>query len=805
MRNIIVSILLLVSVFQIGAQTEASVEGNVDGLPVREYHLTIDKKMVNITGKEVMGMAINDAIPGTTLRFTEGEYAKIHVTNNMDVETSVHWHGLLLPNFYDGVPYLNTPPIAPKSNFTYEFALKQSGTYWYHSHTMLQEQVGVYGSIVIEPKGKNLEYDKDLVIVLSDWTNDKPMNVLRNLKRGNEWFGIKKGTATPLNRVIGRGALGAQFNFWKQRMESADIADVYYPAFLTNGKIKQEYPEFKAGEKVRIRMINAAASTYFWLTFGGETPLLVANDGLDVVPVRKDKLLFAIAETYDFIVTIPENGQIEIRATAQDGSGQTSAFLGTGMLMAAPDVPRPDKIQMMKDMAKMDMKMGAPALKANPKKDERFAMKEKYGMSMEGMQHDNMKMEKGENSMPGMEHQNHQMMQQDTLPKNEMEGMQHDEMKMKKDKKAMSEMQKDTVPMKKMDGMQQSPMKMGDGDMTGMNMGDEFSYDFLKSPHKTTYPEGTPVKEILLNLTGNMNRYVWSLNGVPLSETDKIKIKEGEVTRITLNNLTMMHHPMHLHGHFFRVLNKNGEYSPLKHTVNVPPMQEVTIEFYGNEYGDWIFHCHVLYHMMGGMARVFSYDTPPDKRMAAYPYSKLVHETDMFYSWGTLDASSQMVGLGLVSSNIRNQFNLNLELGYNKNMEAEFSYQRYIYDYASVFAGVNVENTIPDSLGKFDVIGVGGFRFLTPYLFDLDVRVDTKLRPRIGIGRSVMVFPRFSVFGYYEYQADFGAITNFENEENYESEIVWNAGAEYILSKNFSLTASYDNRFGAGGGLSIRF
>lgn len=815
MRFYIISLFIILNIVEIVAQSTASIEGNIDNLPVREYHLTIDKKIVNITGKEVMGMAINNSIPGKTLRFTEGEYAKIHVTNNMDVETSVHWHGLLLPNFYDGVPYLNTPPIAAGESFTYEFALNQSGTYWYHSHTMLQEQVGVYGSFVIEPKEKTLDYDKDLVIVLSDWTDDKPMNVLRNLKRGNEWFGIKKGTATPLNRVIAQGALGAQFNFWKQRMESADIADVYYPAFLTNGKPTNEYPEFKAGEKVRVRMINAAASTYFWLTFGGEPPMLVANDGLDVVPVHKEKLLFAIAETYDFIVTIPANGKLEIRATAQDGSGQTSAFLGEGKLVAAPDVPRPNKIQMMKNMAKMDMKMGAPALKANPKKDERFAMKEKYGMKMEsmdkmqGMEHDKMQMEEDKKSMPEMQHQNHQEMQQDTMPKKKMEGM--DDMQMSMGKNQMSEIQPDSVPKKETQGMgnmediQHNQMKMDRSDMAGMSMSNDFSYDFLKSPHKTTYPEGTPVKEILLNLTGNMNRYVWSLNGVPLSETDKIKIKEGEITRMTLNNLTMMHHPMHLHGHFFRVINKNGEYSPLKHTVNVPPMQQVTIEFYGNEYGDWIFHCHVLYHMMGGMARVFSYGTPPDRRMTAYPYSKLVHETDIFYTWGTLDALSQMVGLNLVHSNIRNQFNLSAEVGYNKNLEAEVSYQRYIYDYASVFAGVNIENTFRDSLGAYDVIGVGGFRFFTPYMFDLDVRIDTKLRPRIGIGRSVMVFPKFSAFGYYEYQADFGAITNFENGTNFESEIVWNVGAEYLLSKNFSLIASYDNRFGAGGGISIRF
>ena len=439
-------------------------------------------------------------------------------------------------------------------------------------------------------------------------------------------------------------------------------------------------------------------------------------------------------------------------------------------MIPAIDIPRPDKIGMMKSMAKMDMKMGAPALKSNPDKDTRFAMKEKYGMQMD-------------------------------MSEMKMDGMDHGKMKMSNDSMSMDKMKNDEM---KMDPSHHS-MSMYSDEMGGIQMSNDFGYEFLKSPDKTSYPAETPVKEILLNLTGNMNRYIWSLNGIPLSETDNIKIKEGTVTRITMNNLTMMHHPMHLHGHFFRVLNKNGEYSPLKHTVNVPPMQEVTIEFYGNEYGDWIFHCHVLYHMMGGMARVFSYDTPVDERMKAFPAAKLVHETNIYYSWGTLDVASQMSAINLTTSNIRNQFNLMAEVGYNKNLEAEFSYERYLYDYARVFGGVNVENTFPDSLGVYDVTAVAGFRFLTPYLFDLDIRVDHKLRPRIGIGRSIMLFPRFSVFGYYEYQADFGAVTNFEDGISYESETVWSAGVEYILSKNISLMGNYDNRFGLGGGLSIRF
>src|SRR5660398_76884 len=250
---------------------------------------------------------------------------------------------------------------------------------------------------------------------------------------------------------------------------------------------------------------------------------------------------------------------------------------------------------MMQKMAKMDMKMGAPALKFRPRKDEPYKMKQKWGMQMEGMDHskigmpiDSTKTKEMDHSMMGMK------MEPDSIPSDGGDTM-------------------------KNDGMQ------------GMELFSEYNYDYLKSPEKTTYDEDIPVNEILLNLTGNMSRYIWSLNGIPLSETDNIKIKGNQVTRITLNNLTMMHHPMHLHGHFFRVINKNGEYSPLKHTVNVPPMQEITIEFYGNEYGDWFFHCHILYHLMGGMARLISYDNPRDPRLKEYPVSNLIKETNEYY------------------------------------------------------------------------------------------------------------------------------------------------------------------------------
>lgn len=809
MNTIRIHMFLFLAVFSAlvsSAQDIGVNERNVDNLPVKEYTITIQKESVNKAGKDVMGMTVNGTIPGPTLEFTEGEYAVIYVKNEMDVETSVHWHGLLLPNFYDGVPYLNTPPIEPGHTQKFEFPLKQSGTYWYHSHTMLQEQSGVYGSFVIHPKQQQLEYDKELVLMLSDWTNSKPMNVLRNLKRGNEWYGIKKGTATPLNQVIARGAFGAQLNFWKQRMEGADIADVYYPAFLINGEELVEYPEFNAGEKVRLRIINGAASTSFWMTFGGNTPILVSSDGLDVMPVERNKTFIGVAETYDFIVIVPQNGKIEYKITAQDGSGQASAFIGNGPALLAMDVPKPDKIGMMQKMAQMDMKMGAHALKFQPGKDERFEMKNEYGMQMNKMPGMNMEGKAGMNDskmsemdrpagQEGMK-MDKQMKEtpKDTLPMDHSK-MKHSEMTSMKNESAKEGM--------KMEGMKE--MKGMDPPAGRAGMFAEYNYDYLKSPEKTNYDASVPVNDILLNLTGNMNRYIWSMNGVPLSETDKIKIKANEVTRITFNNLTMMHHPMHLHGHFFRVLNENGDYSPLKHTVNVPPMQKVTIEFYGDEVGDWFFHCHILYHMMGGMARIMSYDTPRDPRMDEFPVSTIVNETDMWYSWGMVDVASHTTAVNVVASNFRNQFNGSLEYGWNKNLEAELTYERYLHDYLRVFGGVNIENETAENLDEFETTAVVGVRYLTPYLFNLDVRIDNKLRPRIALGRSVMIFPRLSVFGYYEYQLDAGFVDDLPLNQDYLSETVWSAGAEYMLSRNFSLMASYDNRYGAGGGLSIRF
>ena len=790
LNTILLLFLTSIAFAQVGTNGD---DRNEEGRKIKEYNLTIEENEMTLAGVTAKGMTINGSIPGPVLEFNVGDLAIINVTNKMDEETSVHWHGLILPNFYDGVPYLTTPPIKPGTTFQYRIPINQSGTYWYHSHTMLQEQIGVYGSIVIQPKEKTLEYDTDLVVVLSDWTNEKPMNVLRNLKRGNEWYQVKKGTAVPLSRVVKEGALGAQFKFWRDRMEGADIADVYYPAFLSNGKKMAQYPEFKPGEKVRLRFINASASTYYWMDFGAGNPTIVSSDGVDVTPVNKSRFLFGIAETYDVIVTIP-NGTLEVIATAQDGSGSTSIRLGSGKLFPATVIDRPDKVAMMKQMAKMDMKMGAPAMVGNQKKNTPEALMKRYGMQMD-MKDGKMNMDMNNK----MSMQDGKMDNQMSMKKDDQKPMNDNHMQMEMDKKM--DMKKDSMPMNH--NMSMMPKDSSSFDYNTRKT--YFNYDFLKAKENTTYKKDLPVNDLLLNLTGNMQRYVWSINGVPLSETDKIKIKGGEVTRITLNNLTMMHHPMHLHGHYFRVINENGERSPLKHTVNVPPMQKVIIEFYNEEYGDWFFHCHILYHMMGGMARVFSYDTPRDERMEAYPVQKLINETDHYYSWGRARAGSNFTELNLMSSNIRNEFGLRAEFDYDRNAEVEVNYNRYLNDWMRVYAGVNTETSIPNSYDTFNTVGLVGIKYFTPYRFNVDVSMDHQLRPRIRLDRELLLFPRLFIEGEYEYRADFGWVNDLENNNSYEGETQWLVGASYILSRNFSIQGNYNNQYGWGGGLLVRF
>ena len=667
---------------------------------VVEYTLTIDQTTVNFTGKDRQALAVNNQIPGPTLRFAEGDRAVIRVHNNLDEETSLHWHGILLPNQYDGVPYVTTMPILPGSDHTFTFDLKHSGTYWYHSHTNLQEQQGVYGSIVILPKKEKVRADHDIVLMLSDWTDENPAEVLRTLKRGSEWYGIKKGSAQSWDRVIAASAFTNRLKQAWQRMPPMDISDVYYDAFLINGRPAVELTTPRPGEKVRLRVINGGAASYFNVQFAAGPMTLISADGMDVEPLSVERLRIGIAETYDFLVTVPENGAYEFRATAQDGSGYASAYIGQGPKVAAPDLPRPDPFQMLTmDHSAMDM-----------------------GKSTEHGGHSMMMPAQSGHSMHSMG--GHA-------------------------------------------AMQSQPLVMED-------------YSQLRAIRSTKLPESNPTREVVLELTGNMDRYVWSFNNITLSEADKILIRRGENVRFKLINKTMMHHPMHLHGHFFRVLNGQGDHAPLKHTVDVAPMQTTVIEFLASEDKDWFFHCHILYHMVSGMARVVHYEGSfIDPALAAAQKSGGEVSDSRFFFWGEASALSQMNEGELMLSNSRNALAIEWDNDWEENYEIEPSYQRYLSRFLSIYVG-----------GDFDEdedLGVIGLRYVLPLYLESELRVDSNGDFRLQVGSDLQLWPRL----FFEW------FVNTDEE--------WRYGLEWVISKQLSLVATHDSDYDAGVGLRLRF
>jgi FtsP/CotA-like multicopper oxidase with cupredoxin domain len=632
---------------------------------VREYDLVINYQAVNLTGRDVQAMTINGAIPGPTLRFKEGDTARIHVRNEMDVETSIHWHGILLPNLQDGVPYLTTPPILPGTSYTYEFPVKHSGTYWYHSHTGLQEQRGVFGSIIFEPQTLVAVADLDHVVVISDWTDENPDEVLRTLKSGNDYYSLKKGS---MQSLLGAARADAISNVLKRswtRMPPMDISDVAYDRFLINGKPSSVF-EANPGQSVRLRIINAAASSYFYLQYAGGSMKVISADGVDVQPVDMDRFLIAVAETYDVIITIPENGAYEFRATAQDGSGHTSLFIGRGNKVTAPHVPKPDLYKMHSN-----------------------------GHTMEG---------------------------------GAMKGMDHGKMAMK-------------MP------MTERPVP---------------PYDNLRSLHSTALSKEHPVREIRLELTGDMERYVWSMNGKTLNEADMIKIKKGENVRFIMVNKTMMHHPMHLHGHFFKVVNTHEDYSPLKHTFDVPPLGTQIIELYADEEKDWFFHCHVLY------ARI---------------RKNLFKEH--WYFWADASFLTQMTEGRLVAANTRNTLSAAWEAGWDEDYEAVLTYERYFNRFFKAFAG----GVLTD--GEQDHRGIIGVRYLLPLLFESTLWVDTDGEFRVIFENELQLTDRLYAFGEFQYDT--------------ESDEEWVAGAGLTLSRYFSIVGQYHSEYKGGAGIQIRF
>ena len=524
---------------------------------VVRYDLYVTDTLVNYSGKEKRAIAVNGQIPMPTLTFTEGDIAEIHVHNKLKESTSLHWHGLYLPNEQDGVPHLTQMPIEGGTTHVYRFPLIQNGTHWYHSHSMFQEQIGMYGSLIINKKTDDPTFREGIddlpvvPIILSEWTDYKPETVQRMLGNASDWFAIKKGTTQSYAEAIREGHFKTKINNEWKRMLAMDVSDVYYDAFLINGKESSQLSQFKPGDKVRLRVSNGGASTYFWLTYAGGKITVVANDGNDVEPIEVDRLIIAVSETYDIVVTIPENGtSYELLATAEDRTGSASVYIGQGIKQLISPLPRLkyfEGMQMMNDMMKMNGEM------------------EDMGMKM-----------------------SLQQMDMNAVMYPEISG-------------AKSEDKKHTMPMADDNShSNHSQHSSASSDIVTLN------YGMLKAPNPTTLPTNAPVKEMRFELTGNMNRYVWSMDNKVLSEVDKIPVKKGEILRITLYNNSMMRHPMHLHGFDFRVINENGSYSPLKNVLDIMPMETNVIEFLANNEGDWFFHCHILYHMMAGMNKVFS-------------------------------------------------------------------------------------------------------------------------------------------------------------------------------------------------------
>ena len=523
----------------------AKAQGTLSGEDIR---LTVARTELSVDGRAAHAVAINGTIPAPLIRLKEGQNVRLTVENRLNEDTSIHWHGFIVPFQMDGVPGISFPGIRPRRNFTYEFSIKQSGTYWYHSHSGLQEQLGHYGPIVIDPAGTDpVAYDREHVIVLSDWTFMHPHSLFVRLKREGGFFNRNKRTLA--NKGQDNLSPEDARMFAQMRMDPTDISDVTAAAYtyLINGHSPAENWTglFLPGERVRLRIINAAAQTIFNLRIPGLKLLVVATDGIDVRPVEVDELQIGNAETYDLIV-IPENRAYTFVAEGIDRSGMGVATLAprAGMRAEVPPLRKRPTLTMM-DMGMMDHSAhgGAPA---------------GSGMSMDHDMRDKSKVnfEVG----PGV----------------------------------------DMI----------APMPMDRNDHPGIGLDDVGHKALTYKDLVSLKPNGdsrVPTRRIDIHLTGNMERFMWSMDGEKLSENpEPYRFARNERVRLRLINDTMMTHPMHLHGHFFEIVNGNPGNQPLKHTVRVLPGAYIDLDLTADAPGDWAFHCHLLYHMHAGMMRVVS-------------------------------------------------------------------------------------------------------------------------------------------------------------------------------------------------------
>ncbi|PRV97876.1 copper-resistance, CopA family protein [Acinetobacter sp. AR_0276] len=575
---------------------------------VKEYDLTIAEQTVNITGKPLKRITVNGKFVAPLLEFEEGDDAVIRVHNKLkNQDSSIHWHGLILPGIMDGVPGFNKfDGIAPNKTYEYKFKVRQNGTYWYHSHSKGQEQDGLYGPLVIYPKNKvpltaGEKADRDYVVLLSDFHNSTSGQIMSNLKKEADYYQNRRETVFDVFKQIKRDGLKATWkdrSMWNQmRMLKTDMSDVTNYTFLMNGKTPEQNwtGNFKAGEKVRLRFINASAMSLFDVRIPNLKMTVVSADGQPVKPVPVDEFRIGTAETYDVIVE-PKQASYQIEAESIDRSGFSIGTLHDENTSPVKNImmptPRPRALLTMEDMG-MNHDMS----------------------SMEGMDHDMSSM-KGMNhdmsSMKGMDHDMSSMKGMDH-DMSSMEGMDHDMSSMKgmdHDMSSMKGMSHDMTSMKGMDhDMSSKTMSSSGSDEVVYGWANAstpaglkaLQYSDLQSltPQKDTR---APEREIEIRLGGNMERYIWTINGKKFNETEPFKVKYGERIRLKFVNDSMMAHPMHLHGMFMQLENgQDPSNMPNKHTVIVPPGKTVTTLLTADELGEWAIHCHLLYHMSAGM------------------------------------------------------------------------------------------------------------------------------------------------------------------------------------------------------------
>jgi len=718
------------------------------------YDLYVKDTLVNFAGKEKRAIAVNGQIPMPTLTFTEGDTAEIHVHNLLKEETSLHWHGLFLPNKEDGVPNLTQMPIRPNTTHIYRFPIIQNGTHWYHSHSGLQEQIGMYGNFVMLKRPNDPTFRKGiddlptLPIVLSEWTNLKPENIHRMLHNANDYPALKKNSVQSYGEAISAGHFKTKLqNEWK-RMLAMDVSDVYYEKIFMNGKPSSELKsisgkELKAGDKVRLRISNGGASSYFWLTYAGGKITVVANDGNDVEPVEVDRLIIAVSETYDILVDIPsENKAFEFLATTEDRTNSASIFIGNGVKQLKSPLPRLkyfEGMKMMNDMMKMNGEL------------------DDMGMAM-----------------------------------------------------SLNQMDMNVVMYPEITG--DADAKQDDNNPNRYNanaLGDiiTLNYAMLKSPIITALPKEAPVKELFFKLSGNMNRYVWSIDNKVVSEADKILIKKGENVRIILYNGSMMRHPMHLHGHDFRLLNGQGENAPLKNIVDVMPMETDTLEFNANVEGDWFFHCHILYHMMSGMGRVLSYENQKPNPLIPNPklaQRKLFADDRKFHFMVENDvATSGNDGMAMLQST-RWSIGSEWRLGYHDfhGYEVETHIGRYIgkmqwlmpfigFDWRYRKFGIDEHETnlfgqsnSKDQRSLFTV----GVNYTLPLLIIGQAEIYQDGNVRFQLMREDMPITK---------RLRMSFMLNTDKE--------YMAGFRYIVNKNMGISSHYDSDMGFGAGITFSY